>query len=96
MLVNSVYAIISRLDPALTTLAHDGPARFRDQFELVYRHRATLCIETGSHARTVTTNRLTKKLERSSSMGDFCLMKVLRMLAKRSRAHYNTLDRTPR
>jgi putative transposase len=38
---SSVYAIISRLDPALTTLAHEGPARFRDQFELVYRHRAS-------------------------------------------------------
>ncbi len=37
---SSVYAIISQLDPALTTLAHEGPARFRDQFELVYRHRA--------------------------------------------------------
>ena len=38
---SGVYAIISRLDPALTTLAHEGPARFRDQFELVYRHRAS-------------------------------------------------------
>jgi len=38
---SSVYAIIRRLDPALTTLAHEGPARFRDQFELVYRHRAS-------------------------------------------------------
>jgi hypothetical protein len=36
-----VYAIIARLDPALTTLAHEGPARFRDQFELVHRHRAS-------------------------------------------------------
>lgn len=38
---STVYAIVSRLDPAMTTLAHEGPARFRDQFELVYRHRAT-------------------------------------------------------
>ena len=38
---SSVYAIISRLDPALTTLAHEGPARFRNQFELVYRHHAS-------------------------------------------------------
>lgn len=36
----SVYAIISGLDPAMTTLAHEGPSRFRDRFELVYRHRA--------------------------------------------------------
>lgn len=38
---STVSAIISRLDPALTVLAHEGPARFRDQFELVYRHRAS-------------------------------------------------------
>jgi putative transposase len=38
---STVYAIIARLDPALTTLAHEGPARFRDKFELVHRHRAS-------------------------------------------------------
>jgi putative transposase len=38
---STVYAIIARLDPALTMLAHEGPARFRDQFELVHRHRAS-------------------------------------------------------
>lgn len=37
---SSIYAIISRLDPALVTLAHEGAAAFRDRFELVYRHRA--------------------------------------------------------
>ena len=37
---STVYAIISRLDPGLITLAHEGPARFRDQYELVHRHRA--------------------------------------------------------
>ena len=37
---SSSYAIISRLDPALITLAHEGSAAFRDRFELVYRHRA--------------------------------------------------------
>ena len=37
---STVYAIISRLDPGLITLAHEGPARFRDKFELVHRHRA--------------------------------------------------------
>ncbi len=38
---STVYAIIARVNPALTTLAHEGPARFRDQFELVHRHRAS-------------------------------------------------------
>ena len=38
---STVYAIISRLDPGLITLAHEGPARFRDKFELVHRHRAS-------------------------------------------------------
>lgn len=38
---STVYAIISRLDAGLITLAHEGPARFRDKFELVHRHRAS-------------------------------------------------------
>lgn len=38
---STVYAIISGLDPGLITLAHEGPARFRDKFELVHRHRAS-------------------------------------------------------
>ena len=38
---STVYAIISKLDPGLITLAHEGPARFRDKFELVHRHRAS-------------------------------------------------------
>ena len=37
---SSIYAIISRLDPAMVVLAHEGSAAFRDRFELVYRHRA--------------------------------------------------------
>lgn len=37
---STVYNIVSQLNPALITLAQEGPARFRDQFELVYRHRA--------------------------------------------------------
>lgn len=37
---SSVHAIISALDPALVTLAHEGHAAYRDRFELIYRHRA--------------------------------------------------------
>ena len=37
---SSVHAIVSALDPALVTLAHEGHAAFRDRFELLYRHRA--------------------------------------------------------
>lgn len=37
---SSVHAIVSALDPALVTLAHQGPAAYRDRFELIYRHRA--------------------------------------------------------
>jgi putative transposase len=36
----SVYGIIRRLSPAMVTLAQDGPAAFRDRYELIYRHRA--------------------------------------------------------
>jgi putative transposase len=36
----TVYGIIRNLDPAMVTLAQDGHAAFRDQFELIYRHRA--------------------------------------------------------
>ncbi|WP_241655148.1 Mu transposase C-terminal domain-containing protein [Granulicella sibirica] len=38
---STVYAVISRLDPGMITLAHEGPASFRDKFELVHRHRAS-------------------------------------------------------
>lgn len=37
---SNIYAIVSRLDPGMVTLAHDGAAAYRDRFELVYRHRA--------------------------------------------------------
>jgi putative transposase len=37
---SSVHAIVSALDPALVTLAHEGHAAYRDQFEIIYRHRA--------------------------------------------------------
>lgn len=36
----AVHAITRALDPALVTLAHDGPAVYRDRFELIHRHRA--------------------------------------------------------
>ena len=36
----TVHAIIAALDPGMMTLAQDGPAAFRDRFELVHRHRA--------------------------------------------------------
>ncbi len=36
----AVHAILAAIDPAMVTLAQDGPAAFRDRFELVHRHRA--------------------------------------------------------
>ena len=36
----SVYGIVRHLSPAMVTLAQDGPAAFRDRYELIYRHRA--------------------------------------------------------
>ena len=36
----TVHAIVRSLDPALTTLAHEGPAAFRNRYELIHRHRA--------------------------------------------------------
>lgn len=37
----TVHAILARLDPAMVTLSHEGPAAYRDRFELIHRHRAT-------------------------------------------------------
>lgn len=37
----TVHSIIRALDPAMVTLAQDGPAAYRDRFELIYRHRAS-------------------------------------------------------
>ena len=37
---SSVYGIVRRLSPAMVTLAQNGPAAFRDRYELIYRHRA--------------------------------------------------------
>lgn len=36
----TVRAIIASLDPAMRTLAHDGPTAYRDRYELIHRHRA--------------------------------------------------------
>ena len=36
----TVHAILSQLDPAMVTLALDGPAAYRDCYELIHRHRA--------------------------------------------------------
>jgi len=36
----TVRAIVGALDPALVTLALEGPAAYRDRHELVFRHRA--------------------------------------------------------
>jgi putative transposase len=36
----SIYRIIRRLDPGMVTLAHEGHAAYRDQFELLHRFRA--------------------------------------------------------
>jgi len=37
---DQVYAIIKALDPQLQTLAHEGSAAYRDEFDLVYRFEA--------------------------------------------------------
>lgn len=37
----TVRAIVAAIDPGLATLAHDGPAAYRDRFELVYRRQAS-------------------------------------------------------
>ena len=36
----TVHAILCSLDPAMVTLAQDGPAAYRDRYELIHRHRA--------------------------------------------------------
>src|SRR3954452_9846036 len=37
---STVAAIVVGIDPALLTLAHDGPEAFRDRYELAYRRQA--------------------------------------------------------
>ena len=36
----TVRAIVAEIDPAMRTLAHEGPAAYRDRYELIHRHRA--------------------------------------------------------
>ena len=36
----TVHGIVSALDPAMVTLAHEGLAAWRDRYELIHRHRA--------------------------------------------------------
>lgn len=38
--LGSVHAIVGALDPGMVTLALEGPAAYRDRFELIHRHRA--------------------------------------------------------
>ena len=37
---STVHTILSSLDPAMVTLALDGPTAYRDRYELIHRHRA--------------------------------------------------------
>ncbi|MGN8000151.1 helix-turn-helix domain-containing protein [Sphingomonas sp. 22176] len=37
---STVRSIVTSIDPAMTTLAHEGAVAFRDKYELVHRHRA--------------------------------------------------------
>ena len=37
---STVHAIMRQLDPGLVTLTHDDAAAYRDQFELIHRHRS--------------------------------------------------------
>jgi putative transposase len=37
---STVKRIIHQIDPALTTLAHDGPKVYQERFDLIYRHQA--------------------------------------------------------
>jgi putative transposase len=36
-----VHAVVRALDPGLVVLAHDGPVRYRERYELVYRREAS-------------------------------------------------------
>jgi putative transposase len=38
---NRVYTIIKKLDPALVTLAHQGAAAYREEFDLLYQREST-------------------------------------------------------
>ena len=36
----TIHAIVTDLDPAMVTLAHEGTAAYRDRYEMIHRHRA--------------------------------------------------------
>lgn len=38
----TVHSIVQELDPAVVTLAQDGASAYRDRFELIHRHRASV------------------------------------------------------
>jgi putative transposase len=38
---DTVYSVVRRLDPALVTLAHQGPKVYADRFDLLYRREAS-------------------------------------------------------
>ena len=38
---STVYAIVQQLDPALVTLAQEGPIEYRERFDLLYRREAS-------------------------------------------------------
>ena len=38
---NRVYTIVKKLDPALVTMAHQGAAAYREEFDLLYRREAS-------------------------------------------------------
>jgi hypothetical protein len=37
----TVYSVVKALDPGLVMLAHEGPKRYADQYELLYRREAS-------------------------------------------------------
>jgi putative transposase len=39
---STIYAILAAIDPAMMTLAHEGAAAFRDKFEMIHRHQASV------------------------------------------------------
>jgi putative transposase len=38
---STIKRIVSRIDPALTTLAHEGAKAYQEEFDLIYRHQAS-------------------------------------------------------
>src|SRR5215212_6703255 len=44
---STVRAIVAAIDRGMVTLAHEGPVRYRERFELVYRREAERPNHTG-------------------------------------------------